>query len=85
MTVSDRVALSLRALGPAGETSLPELVAGLAAETAACHDAGRITGVDPEAIRQWAHIELVSTGLHVLRLGDHEEARLFLTVADLSC
>jgi predicted kinase/streptomycin 6-kinase len=46
-----------------------------------CRRAGRLTGVDPEAIRQWAFIELVSTGLSVLRLGDHDAARPFLTLA----
>jgi streptomycin 6-kinase len=47
-----------------------------------CRQASRITGIDPEAIWQWAYIEMVSTGLHVLRLGDHEEAGTFLAVAD---
>jgi predicted kinase len=50
--------------------------------TGSCRQASRITGVDPEAIWQWAYIELVSTGLHVLRLGDHQEAETFLAVAD---
>ena len=47
-----------------------------------CRRAGRATGVDPEAVRQWAYVELVSTGLHVLRLGDREDAEMFLVVAD---
>jgi len=50
--------------------------------TGSCRQASRITGVDPEAIWQWAYTEMVSTGLHVLRLGDHEEAATFLAVAD---
>jgi predicted kinase/streptomycin 6-kinase len=50
--------------------------------TGGCRDANRTTGVDPEAIWHWACAELVSTGLHVLHLGDHEEAATFLTVAD---
>ncbi len=50
--------------------------------TRSCRHAGRITGIDPEAIWQWAYVEMVSTGLHVLRVGDHEEARTFLVVAD---
>jgi streptomycin 6-kinase len=47
-----------------------------------CRQASRTTGVDPEAIWQWAYTEMVSTGLHVLRLGDHQEAATFLAVAD---
>ena len=47
-----------------------------------CRQASRVTGIGPEAIWQWAYIEMVSTGLHVLRLGDHQEAGTFLTVAD---
>ena len=50
--------------------------------TGSCRQASRTTGVDPEAIWQWAYTEMVSTGLHVLRLGDHEEAETFLAVAD---
>jgi predicted kinase len=50
--------------------------------TGGCRQASRITGVDPEAIWQWAYTEIVSTGLHVLRLGDQEEAAAFLAVAD---
>ena len=50
--------------------------------TGSCRRASRTTGVDAEAIWQWAYMELVSTGLHVLRLGDHQEAETFLTVAD---
>ena len=48
-----------------------------------CRRAGRMTGVDLEAVRQWAYVELVSTGLHVLRLGDREEGEMFLGVADM--
>ncbi len=47
-----------------------------------CRQAGRMTGVDPYAVWQWACTEIVSTGLHLLRLGDHEEADTFLVVAD---
>ena len=66
---------------------LDELAAGdpqqaLHEVTGSCRRASRITGVDPQAIWQWAYTEMVSTGLHVLRLGDHEEAATFLTVAD---
>ncbi|WP_432830073.1 AAA family ATPase [Dactylosporangium sp. CA-092794] len=66
---------------------LDELAAGrpqqaLHKVASSCRHASRITGVDPEAIWQWAYIEMVSTGLHVLRLGDHEEAETFLAVAD---
>jgi predicted kinase len=50
--------------------------------TGSCRHASRITGADPEAIWQWAYIEMVSTGLHVLRLGDHEEAGTFLALVD---
>jgi len=50
--------------------------------TGSCRQASRTTGADPEAIWQWAYTEMVSTGLHVLRLGDHEEAETFLAVAD---
>ncbi|MEV4517923.1 AAA family ATPase [Dactylosporangium sp. NPDC049525] len=46
-----------------------------------CRHAGRLTGVDPQAIWQWAFTELLSTGLFVLRLGDHEAAASFLAVA----
>jgi predicted kinase len=46
-----------------------------------CRRAGRLAGADPEAVWQWAFAELVSTGLFRLRLGDHEEAETFLTVA----
>ena len=49
--------------------------------TADCRRAGRLAGVDPEAVRQWAFIEMVSTGLHLRRLGDPEAGR-FLAVAD---
>lgn len=66
---------------------LDELAAGdprqaLAKVLGSCRQAARITGVDMEAIWQWAYTEMVSTGLHVLRLGDHREAAMFLAVAD---
>ncbi|MGK5685255.1 AAA family ATPase [Actinoplanes sp. URMC 104] len=47
-----------------------------------CERAGLLTGVDPQAIREWAYVELLSTGLHVLHLGDHREAQTLLSVAD---
>jgi predicted kinase/streptomycin 6-kinase len=50
--------------------------------TSCSRQASRTTGADPEAIWQWAYTEMVSTGLHVLRLGDHEEAGTFLAAAD---
>jgi predicted kinase len=83
VAVSARPALSLRALGAAGDawlTGLPDLLAALEVARS-CRHAGRLTGADPEAIRQWAFTELVSTGLFVLRLGHHEEAETFLAVA----
>jgi hypothetical protein len=43
--------------------------------------AARLSGADPEAVWQWAFTELVSTGLFLLRLGQHEEAGTFLTTA----
>lgn len=46
-----------------------------------CRHAGRLTGTDPEAIRQWTFVELVSTGLFLLSLGHHENAGTFLGVA----
>lgn len=46
-----------------------------------CRRAGRLAGADPEAVWQWAFTELVSTGLFLLRLGHHEEAETFFTVA----
>src|SRR4051794_36492541 len=65
---------------------LDELVASepqqaLAMVTHGCRRAGRLTGTDPEAVWQWAFIEMISTGLLVLRLGRHEEAETFLGVA----
>jgi streptomycin 6-kinase len=46
-----------------------------------CRRAGLLTGTDPEAIRQWAFTELVSTGLFVLQLG-RPDAEVFLAAAD---
>ena len=41
-----------------------------------------MSGVDPDAIWQWAFIEMVSTGLFILRLGQQQEAlSFFLAVA----
>jgi streptomycin 6-kinase len=66
---------------------LGELAAGdpqqaLATMVRRCRRAGRLAGADPEAVRQWAFTELVSTGLFLLRLGHHEEGETFLAVAD---
>lgn len=38
--------------------------------------------VPAEAIWQWGYIERVSTGLHLMELGEAEEGRLYLGVAD---
>jgi streptomycin 6-kinase len=46
-----------------------------------CRHAGRLAGADPDAVWQWAFTELVSTGLFLLRLGQHGEAETFLAVA----
>ncbi|WP_067500504.1 hypothetical protein [Actinoplanes sp. TFC3] len=46
-----------------------------------CRRAGQVTGVDPEAVWQWAFVELTSTGLLMLRLGRGREAERFLAVA----
>ncbi len=46
-----------------------------------CRRAGRLTGVDPEAVWQWAFVEMVSTGLFLLRLRRRAEARTLLAVA----
>jgi streptomycin 6-kinase len=46
-----------------------------------CRRAGRLTGSDPDAVRQWAVMELVSTGLFLLRVGRREDAEAFLAVA----
>lgn len=61
-----------------------ELLAGDTAETAIgrCRQVALLTGVNGEAIWQWAFIERVSTGLFLLQLGHRQEARPFLTVAD---
>jgi streptomycin 6-kinase len=47
-----------------------------------CRQAARLTGVNGEAIWQWAFIERVSTGLFLYRLGHRQEARPYLAVAD---
>ena len=59
----------------------------LAADTAKmaldrCKDVASRSGVDAEAIWQWAFIERVSTGLFLLRLGHQAEAAAYLEVAD---
>nr|WP_275980146.1 aminoglycoside/hydroxyurea antibiotic resistance kinase [Couchioplanes caeruleus] len=46
-----------------------------------CRRAGLLTGNDPDAVRQWAVMELVSTGLFILRVGRREDAEAFLAVA----
>lgn len=63
-----------------------ELAAGdpgqaLATMTRRCRRAGRRAGADPEAVQQWAFIEMVSTGLFLLRLGRREEAGTLLALA----
>ncbi|KQX40420.1 hypothetical protein ASD04_07285 [Devosia sp. Root436] len=40
------------------------------------------TQVPAEAIWQWGYIERVSTGLHLMELGEMDEGRLFLAAAD---
>ena len=47
-----------------------------------CEQLAQLTGVEAEPIWQWGFIERVSTGLLLHQLGQHEEAREFLTVAD---
>jgi predicted kinase/streptomycin 6-kinase len=49
--------------------------------TRSCWHASRLTGADPDAIWQWAFTEMVSTGLFILRLGQHQAAETFLAVA----
>ncbi len=44
--------------------------------------ASLLTGVNGEAIWQWAFIERVSSGLFLFRLGHRQEARHYLAVAD---
>jgi streptomycin 6-kinase len=44
-----------------------------------CQHAARLTGADPEAVWQWAFVERVANGLHMLRVGDHVEAERILT------
>jgi streptomycin 6-kinase len=47
-----------------------------------CEKVASLTGVDTEAIWQWAFIERVSTGLFLLRLGHRAQAGAYLAVAD---
>ena len=47
-----------------------------------CEQLARLTGVEAEPIWQWGFIERVSTGLLLHQLGQSDEAREFLTVAD---
>jgi streptomycin 6-kinase len=44
-----------------------------------CQHAGRLAGVDPEAVWQWAFIERVANGLYMLGVGDHVESERILT------
>jgi streptomycin 6-kinase len=71
-------------LGVALRDRNEELLAGNAAAMAAgrCRQAALLTGVNGEAIWQWAFIERVSTGLFLYRLGHRQEARPYLAVAD---
>ena len=39
------------------------------------------TGVDARAIWEWAFLERVSTGLFLLRLGEHDSGTRFLEIA----
>jgi streptomycin 6-kinase len=39
-----------------------------------CRRAGRLAGVDPEAVWQWLFVQRVAGGLHALRIGDHDES-----------
>lgn len=61
-----------------------ELLAGDTATTAIqrCRQAAVLTGVNGEAIWQWAFIERVSTGLFLFHLGHYQEARPYLAAAD---
>jgi streptomycin 6-kinase len=47
-----------------------------------CEQLAHLTGVEAEPIWQWGFIERVSTGLLLHQLGQGDEAREFLTVAD---
>jgi streptomycin 6-kinase len=71
-------------LGVALRDGNEELLAGDTAGTAAgrCRQAALLTGVNGEAIWQWAFIERVSTGLFLSHLGHRQEARPYLAVAD---
>jgi len=71
-------------LGVALRDRNEELLAGDSATTAIqrCQQAALLTGVNGEAIWQWAFIERVSTGLFLFRLGHRREARLYLAAAD---
>jgi len=71
-------------LGVALRDRNEELLAGDTVTTAIqrCQQAALLTGVNGEAIWQWAFIERVSTGLFLFRLGHRREARLYLAAAD---
>jgi streptomycin 6-kinase len=71
-------------LGVALRDGNEELLAGdtAAAAIERCRQAALLTGVNGEAIWQWAFIERVSSGLFLFRLGHRQEARPFLAVAD---
>jgi streptomycin 6-kinase len=74
-------------LGVALRDGNEELLTGDTAGMAAgrSRQAALLTGVNAEAIWQWAFIERVSTGLFLFRLGHREEARPYLAVADRLC
>lgn len=61
-----------------------DLLASDTAATAAerCRQVALLTGVNGQAIWQWAFIERVSTGLFLFELGHRHEARPYLAVAD---
>jgi streptomycin 6-kinase len=71
-------------LGVALRDGNEELLAGdaVGAASARCRQVASLTGVDADAIWQWAFIERVSSGLFLLQLGHRKEARPFLAVAD---
>jgi streptomycin 6-kinase len=71
-------------LGVALRDRNEELLIGDTARSAMqrCRQAALLTGVNGEAIWQWAFIERVSTGLFLFRLGHCQEARPYLAAAD---
>lgn len=71
-------------LGVALRDKNEELLVGdtAAAVAGRCRQAALLTGVNGEAIWQWAFIERVSSGLFLFELGHRREARAYLAVAD---